>query len=72
MARPTYEQLHCEAELKQLHPLVGGTLTAALDGGDSFGFRVQTPDGRSFDVWVDCDPEGNGPGHLNLETPSAH
>ena len=72
MARPTYEQLHCEAEIQQLQPLIGGKITAALDGGDSFGFRVQTPDGRSFDVWVDCDPEGNGPGHLNLETPSAH
>ena len=19
-----------------------------------------------FNVWVDCDPEGNGPGHLNI------
>jgi len=66
MAEKSYDHLHCEAELAQLPQLVGGTIIAALDGGDSFGFRVRTKSGAALDVWVDCDPEGNGPGHLNI------
>lgn len=60
---------HTEAEAKQIRDtIVGGKIRAAFttpDGG-SFGFRVGNGD-KEFDVWVDCDPEGNGPGHLNIE-----
>ena len=32
----------------------------------SFGLTLRR--GRkTFNVWVNCDPEGNGPGHLNIE-----
>lgn len=27
--------------------------------------KVRLPDGKTFWVTVDCDPEGNGPGHLS-------
>jgi hypothetical protein len=48
--------------------LVGATITSALldEGNDYFGFRVEK-DGKTFSVWVDKDPEGNGCGHLNIE-----
>jgi hypothetical protein len=61
-----------EAEIKQLEPLVGGRITAAINTPDneSFGFVVTLPDKTTRHVWVDCDPEGNGPGHLNIENPN--
>ena len=64
----SYEQQHCEHGVKQLLPLVDGTITKAIisQSRDSFGFEVRRPDGKLVDVWVDCDPEGNGPGHLNI------
>ena len=35
----------------------------------SFGLTLRR--GRkTLNVWVDCDPEGNGPGHLNIEEES--
>lgn len=50
--------------------LIGCRITGALisDDGESFGFRVENggPDGP-IAVWVDCDPEGNGPGWLSIE-----
>lgn len=64
---------YSQAELAQLTPLIGGVITAALHSPgpcgepDSFGFAVRTRTGKTMNVWVDCDPEGNGPGHLNIE-----
>lgn len=48
--------------------LVGGTITGALITEDSegFGLRVVTKKG-TFQVWVDRDPESNGPGWLAIE-----
>ena len=68
----SYEQQHCEYEVKQLLPLVNGTITKAIisQSRDTFGFEVRQPDGKLVNVWVDCDPEGNGPGHLNIEPAS--
>jgi hypothetical protein len=56
-----------QAELKQLRPMVGGTITKLLEGndGESFGFQV-TKGKTTHTVWVDQDPEGNGPGHLDI------
>lgn len=49
--------------------LIGSTIRVALstEDGESFGFRVITPDKRVLDVWVDCDAEGNGPGWLSIQ-----
>jgi len=49
--------------------LVGCTIISALldEKNDYFGFRVEDEHGKAFSVWVDCDPEGNGCGHLNIE-----
>jgi len=57
--------------------LVGTTIKGSLitPDGESFGFQVvRKAPGRGnydvIDVWVDCDPEGNGPGWLNIEVKS--
>lgn len=69
---PKLQKLQHEAEVKQARQLVGGTIETILetlpdaDTGPSFGLLVVNK-GRRFHVWVDCDPEGNGPGHLNIE-----
>ena len=61
-------------EVERAGRLVGGTIQKVLkvdssklfpDG--SYGLEVRMPDGKAFHVWVDCDPEGNGPGHLEIE-----
>ena len=64
---------HIKAEIKQLQKLKGGVITDIIESkpdgvcDGSFGFIVQMPTGKRHDVWVDCDPEGNGPGHLSIE-----
>ncbi len=58
-----------EAEIRQAHQLVGGVIEAVLETPPiepGFGLRVRKG-GTTFHVWVDCDPEGNGPGHLEIE-----
>ena len=50
--------------------LVGGKITTAIiDDSDEydqrFGFRVENGN-KSFDVWVDCDAEGNAAGWLAI------
>lgn len=48
--------------------LVGGTIVCGLTDPEesSWGFKVKKK-GRIFNVWVDCDPEGNGPGAIDIE-----
>jgi len=66
-------------EIKNLYPLIGGKIVGPIhdDGGwateefgspadESFGFRV-VKGKKKFNVWVSMDPEGNGPGHLEIE-----
>ena len=49
-------------------PLESLQMAAAGDGaGVSFGFTIKFKNGATKDVWVDMDPEGNGPGHLSIE-----
>ena len=45
--------------------LLGRTITEIVISDDkvSFGFRVDS----DLLCWVDCDPEGNGPGWLAME-----
>jgi len=49
--------------------LIGATITSSIldEENDYFGFRVKNKEGKEMNVWVDCDPEGNGCGHLNIE-----
>lgn len=51
--------------------LVGGEITGAIrtedDDYPSWGIRVKTKKGEVFNCWIDCDPEGNGPGFMSLE-----
>ena len=59
---------YIEAEVKQAQKLVGYQVVGVCRTAnqDSFGLIVRKGS-RTLNVWVDCDPEGNGPGHLNLE-----
>ena len=50
--------------------LSGGRITNAIrsendDGEESFGFLVER-NGKTIQVWVDCDAEVNGPGWLKI------
>ncbi len=55
--------------------LVGGTVTGvfvtAADEAsglpEGYGFTVKSPDGVIRNVFVLMDPEGNGPGHLEIQ-----
>ena len=57
-----------EAEIEQAKRLVGFTVEGVChtEDGESFGLTLRREKKR-MNVWVDCDPEGNGPGHLALE-----
>jgi hypothetical protein len=50
--------------------LLDSTIITSLktEDGESFGFRVRTKDKAIFDVWVDRDAEGNGPGWLAIQS----
>ena len=57
------------AALENTRPLIGATITGLIadEGPEYYGFTVRLKNGQKRDVWVNCDPEGNGPGHLNIE-----
>jgi hypothetical protein len=61
-----------EAEIKQAKRLVGFTVEGVChtEDGASFGLALRRGKER-LNVWVDCDPEGNGPGHLQIEEPKS-
>jgi hypothetical protein len=44
--------------------ILGGMITP---DGEAWGFEVELKDGTTKHVWVDCDPEGNGPGWLAID-----
>ena len=58
-----------QAEIQNAQPLVGGTILSFFTDtpGEYWGFRVRLRNGREAHVWVNCDPEGNGPGHLEID-----
>ena len=58
-----------QAEIQNAQPLVGGTILSFFTDtpGEYWGFRVRLRNGRGAHVWVNCDPEGNGPGHLEID-----
>ena len=55
-------------EVRQAQQFVGARLVAVCNTPDfsSFGLKLRMGD-KTVVAWVDCDPEGNGPGHLNIE-----
>ena len=61
-------QEHVQAEVRQAQQLVGFTVESICHTEDFTSFGLTLRRGRkTLNVWVDCDPEGNGPGHLNVE-----
>ena len=62
---------HVEAEIKQAKRLLGFAVVGACHTEDFGSFGLTLKKGRkTLNIWVDCDPEGNGPGHLNIEEES--
>ena len=60
-----------EAEDEQAQQLLGFTVVGICHTADFDSFGLTLRRGRkTLNVWVDCDPEGNGPGHLNIEEES--
>ena len=58
-----------QAEIQNAQPLVGGTILSFFQDPthEYWGFCVRLRNGREAHVWVNCDPEGNGPGHLEID-----
>ena len=60
--------------LKQLHPLVGGTITGLARTGpgenafdeEFYGLVITLPDGRKRTPILLSDDEGNGPGSFEI------
>ncbi len=60
--------------LKQLHPLVGGTISALARTGphedasenEFFGFVITLPNGTTRTLLFLADDEGNGPGSFEI------
>jgi len=60
-----------EAIEAHLKPLAGGKIESGIVDDTEpnrpfYGLRV-TNNGKNYNVWVSRDPEGNGPGHLDIE-----
>ena len=65
----TEAEYSAEAVGKQI---AGCRITNVIVAADkeSWGFRIVSPKGKVGKVrmvWVDRDPEGNGPGHLDVQ-----
>ena len=65
---------NAEFHLQQLHPLVGGTITALARTGpgegafdeEFFGLVVTLPNGQRRTLILLSDAEGNGPGSFEI------
>jgi hypothetical protein len=57
------------AEASQAEKLCGFTVVETIidDKNNSWGLLLMNNKGVQVRAWIDCDPEGNGPGHINLE-----
>jgi hypothetical protein len=56
-------------ETAQARTLVDARIRSIIKSpeADSFGLKVELPNGTNRNVWVERDPEGNRPGHLAIE-----
>ena len=60
---------------ERLRPIMGGTIEGLAVDEETYALpcyalRV-TNGGKSYDLWILADPEGNGPGHLSVEEVAA-
>lgn len=58
--------------LEQCKKLIGYQIVSICEDpeNNSYGLMVEKIDGPKTDAklcWIDCDPEGNGPGFLQIE-----
>jgi len=71
----TSGEANCKYMIEQLQPFRGAVLgrpvTEDTDNGSPpegfFGLTLKRKDGKAFVLWVNCDPEGNGPGWLDIQ-----
>ena len=67
--REAFRQRQADAETAHLKQLVGqrivNVVTDLLDGQNLYGLVLS----NGSVAWILCDPEGNGPGHLQIELP---
>ena len=56
-------------EIANAVTLIGATIRGVIKthGLHNYGLKVELLDGSLRNVWIECDPEGNGPGHLTIE-----
>ena len=65
----SYQSQLVEADIRNANRLLNGVIEAVITTkpGRDAGFGLQVRKGAQlFNAWVDCDPEGNGPGHLDI------
>lgn len=59
---------HVEWQIKQVEALIGATIVGAAqdDENEAFGLILKKG-GKQVVAWVLMDPEGNGPGTLDIQ-----
>ena len=60
-----------EFESRALNALVGGKITGVVETPDNedhfYGLEIKIGAGKTVTAWIQCDPEGNGPGFLSVQ-----
>ena len=64
------KEMHDYEKQQIIDKLIGAEIIGAIEDetGEFFGFRVMDRDGDTVLVWVERDEEGNGAGHLKIES----
>lgn len=63
----TRQKQYQEACLKEVKTLMGGKIVGTIrDNEGCFGLRIRN-NGKLWDMWIDADAEGNGPGFPCIE-----
>ena len=59
---------NAEFQVNDLRGFLGATLTDIVTDGDGFvGLVVRSKEKVETVLWVQCDPEGNGPGWIAVQ-----
>jgi hypothetical protein len=58
--------------LEKMAPLIGAKIIRIISGVNEFGetdfgFSVKTKTGKTLNVWILADDEGNGPGAIEIQ-----
>lgn len=65
---PEYNEGNAKYIKKQMKPVIGATITEVVFDEEFFvGIRVKDKKGKETTLWIQSDPEGNGPGWITVE-----